>query len=56
MALRLLTFQLLFPLQNFFLNKEQFTTYLGCDLDDCKIWDTIIDQLVDNIFGIKESC
>jgi AcrR family transcriptional regulator len=54
MALRLLTFQLLFPLQNFFLNKEQFTTYFGCDLDDCTIWDTIIDQLVDNIFGIKE--
>ncbi|SNS85028.1 transcriptional regulator, TetR family [Anaerovirgula multivorans] len=54
MELKLLTFQLLFPLQIFFLNKEQFTTYFGCDFSDCKTWDTVIDQLVDNIFGMKE--
>lgn len=51
MSLKLLTFQLLFPLQVFFLNKEQFTTYFGFDFNDYRMWDTVIDQLVDNIFG-----
>lgn len=54
MALKLLTFQLLFPLQIFFLNKEQFASYFGCDLSDYKMLDAIIDQLVDNIIGTKE--
>lgn len=54
MALKLLTFQLLFPLQFFFLNKEQFITYFGYDFGDFKMWDTVIDQLVDNIFGMNE--
>lgn len=51
MSLKLLTFQLLFPLQVFFLNKEQFTAYFGFDFNDYRMWDTVIDQLVDNVFG-----
>lgn len=54
MELKLLTFQLLLPLQLFFLNKNQFTSYFGCDLSDIEMWNTVIDQVVDNIFGILE--
>ncbi|MGL6199378.1 MAG: TetR/AcrR family transcriptional regulator [Lachnospiraceae bacterium] len=49
LELKILTFQLLHPLQILFLNRNEYKIYLSCDLSDQRIRDDIIDTLVDNL-------
>lgn len=48
--LKLLAFQLLHPIQILFINRNEYRTYLSCDLSSQSVWDNIIENLVDNIF------
>jgi len=48
--LKLLTFQLLHPMQLLFINRNEYKTYLSCDPSSKDIRDNMIETLVDNIF------
>ena len=50
LELKLLTFQLLHPMQMLFLNRNEYQAYLFCNLDGQEVWNSVIDKLVDNIF------
>jgi len=50
LELKLLTLQLLHPMQMLFLNRAEYKTYLSCDLSGSGDRNLVIDMLVDNIF------
>jgi len=49
LELKILTFQLLHPLQILFLNRSEYKIYLSCDLSNQIVRDNIIETLVDNL-------
>lgn len=55
LQLRLLTFQLLHPLQILFIHRAQYKAYLSYDLYSQEALNQIIENLVDNLFRIGEA-
>ncbi len=49
--LKLMTLQLLNPMQNLFVSRNNYSDYLSCDLNSEKTWDSIVETLVDNLFA-----
>lgn len=55
MELKLLTFQLLHPMQILFIYRDQSKTYLSCDPANQNTWNGIIDTLVNNILSTEQT-
>lgn len=49
LEIKLITIQLLNPMQMMFLNRSDYKAYLSLDMDSSNAWDTLVDLLLRNL-------